>query len=78
MLLAMVVIAPKPIPTQVLTVTIDTTYPFTTAPIVVSALAPSGSQLFEDEKEILASIITFNYGRFVQSIGMTTVSSKNL
>jgi len=60
-LLAMAGFAATPIPTQVFTATVDEQkQPCTTLPIVVSASAPSSSQLFDDEKEVLASIITFH------------------
>ena len=76
--MAMVVLAAMPIPTQVFTVKVDPHWPWKNTPIVVSALAPSDTTLFEDEKEVLASIISFIHDYFLLSIGMTTVSSTNL
>ena len=60
--MAMAVLAAAPIPTQVFTVTIASGGRPNVVPasIVVSTSISYRSQLFEDEKEILASIITFN------------------
>jgi len=46
------VLALAPIPSQVFTVTLSGNE--SPGSIVVSASAPSGSQIFEDEKEVLA------------------------
>ena len=77
MLLAVAVLAAAPIPTQVFTATRSRAPNWDPVSIVVSASAPSGSQLFEDEKEVLASITSTNYKAWLDSIGMTTVSSTN-
>jgi hypothetical protein len=70
-LLAIAVLSAAPIPTKVLTVKAWT------YSIVESASTPSGSQIFEDEKEVLASITSFyDYG-VIFSIEMSTVSSTN-
>ena len=75
MLLAIAGIASTPILTQVFTITLNEQQ----GSIVVSTSAPSGSQIFEEENEVLASITSFNYnyGSVMLSIGMTTVSSTN-
>jgi len=75
-LIAMVVLAVAPIPTQVFTVTKSIDYE-QKGTIVVSASVPSGSQLFEDVKEVLASITSFYNETQLLSIEMSTVSSTN-
>jgi hypothetical protein len=77
-LIAMVVLAVAPIPTQVFTVTksIDEEQK-QKGTIVGSASVPSGSQLFEDVKEVLASITSFYNETHLLSIEMSTVSSTN-
>ena len=67
-----VLLAATPTPTKVFTVKVDWSIS-----IEVSASAPSGSHVFDDEKEVLASITTSNYYYSLVSIGMTTVSSTN-
>jgi len=72
-LLTMIVLARAPIPTQV--------FIQVNKEIVVMTKAPPGSQIFEDEKEVLASITTFTYANaykgMLKSMKMTTVLSTN-
>ena len=78
-LLAMVVIAPTPVPTQVFSVIADTTRtsePYSTFPISVSTSVPTGSQLFSDEEEVLASIYTGNHRWALRSLGMNTTLTR--
>ena len=59
LLLAVALFAAPPIPSQVITVKVGTS-PHWKISIVVGAAAPSDSQLFSDEQEVLASINTAN------------------
>jgi len=52
-------LAAPPVPSKVLTVKVDPNWPYK-ASIVIGGAAPSGSQLFSDEQEVLASISTAN------------------
>jgi len=75
-LLAVAVLAAKPIPTQVFTATL--TGNASTGSMVNSASAPADCQLFEDEKEVLASITTsVKEDNSIMTIEMTTVSPAN-
>jgi len=81
-LLAIVVLALTPTPSQVFTVTLSTDddgkVDGRLGSIVVSASALPGSQIFEDEKEVLASITTENrYDYVILTLQMTTISSIN-
>jgi len=69
-------LAAKPIPSQVFTVKVVDEWS-DIGSMVVSAEVPSDSILFEDEKEVLASITSFSSLYWLQSIGMTTVTSIN-
>ena len=69
-LMAKAIIAPAPIPTRVITVK-------KFKELKISASAPSGSQIFDDEKEVLASITTFNDFPRLESLRMTTISPAN-
>jgi hypothetical protein len=76
----MAVLAPPPIPTQVFTVTISDNSSTSGSIVVSTPPPPNDIHLFEDEKEVLASLTTFSNddGWPVLSIEMTTVSSTNL
>jgi len=52
LLLAAAIFAAPPIPSKVLTVKVSTSHKIT-ASILVGGAAPSGSQLFRDEQEVL-------------------------
>jgi hypothetical protein len=52
LLLAAAIFAAPPLPSKVLTVKVSTSKEIT-ASIVVGAKAPSGSQIFSDEQEVL-------------------------
>ena len=58
-MLVVALLAAPPIPSKVLTVKV--TADGRTGSIVVDAAAPSDSQLFSDEQEVLASINAANY-----------------
>ena len=76
MLLAVAVLAAKPVPTQVFTATIKGNG--RQGSIVNSASAPADCQLFEDEKELLASITTsVKEDNSLLTMEMTTVSPAN-
>jgi len=70
LLLAAALLAAPPIPSKVLTVTV-------TGSIVIGQVAPSDSQLFSDDQEVLASINTANLGYLVCELGMTTILPRN-
>ena len=59
LLIAAALLAASPIPSKVLTVKV--TSGDEVGSIVVGAAAPSDSQLFSDDQEVLASINTANY-----------------
>jgi len=66
LLFAVAMLAAPPLPSKVFTVKVST-YDYSTntaakGSIVVGVVAPSGSRLFSDEQEVLASINTVNYG----------------
>ena len=74
--MAVAVLAAKPIPTQVFTATL--TGNASTGSMVNSASAPADCQLFEDEKEVLASITTtVKDDSSILIMNMTTVSPAN-
>ena len=75
-LLAMVDIAPPPIPSKVFTVTRSDNLD-TTGSIVVSGAAPSDSKLFSDEQEVLASINTANFNIYLCQLGMNTILTRH-
>ena len=72
LLIAVAMLAAPPIPSKVLTVKVG--YP---ASIVVGAAAPSDSQLFSDEQEVLASINTANYYDTLCELGMHTILTRH-
>ena len=75
LLLAVALLAATPIPSKVLTVTLTTDY--STPSIVVGGAAPSDSQLFSDDQEVLASINTANYGTIICELGMHTILTRH-
>jgi len=75
LLLAVAMLADSPKPSKVLTVKVSTSWG-TTGSIVVGAAAPSDSQIFSDEQEVLASIIIGNTGLRVCQLGMNTILSR--
>ena len=74
MFLVAIVLAATPIPTKILTIKVTNG---SKGSIVIGTSVPSGRKLFEDEKEVLASITTKNSYSFLLFIKMTTVSSTN-
>jgi len=72
LLLAASMLATPPLLSKVITVKLRTSSTGTGS-IVVGAAAPSNSQLFSDEQEVLASIITANNGGNLCHLGMNTV-----
>ena len=75
LLIAVAMLAAPPIPSKVLTVKVNTDR--STGSIVVSAAAPSDSQLFSDEQEVLASINTANDGFHLCELGMNTILTRH-
>jgi hypothetical protein len=76
LLIAVAMLAATPIPSKVLTVKVTTHYSITGS-IVVGAAAPSDSQLFSDEQEVLASINTANYASILCELGMHTILTRH-
>ena len=75
LLLAAALLAAPPIPSKVITVKLN--YLDVTASIVVGTAAPSDSQLFSDEQEVLASIDTANdYGSALCELGMHSILTR--
>ena len=72
LLIAVALLAAPPIPSKVITVTVG--YP---ASIVVGAAAPSDSQLFSDDQEVLASINTANGYYELCELGMNTILTRH-
>jgi len=72
LLLAAAMLAAPLIPSKVLTVKVST-HPTITGSIVVGTAAPSNSQLFSDEQEVLVSITTANDGYYLCQLGMNTI-----
>ena len=58
LLIAVAMLAASPIPSKVITVKVNPNWE--TASIVVGGAAPSDSQLFSDDQEVLDSINTVN------------------
>jgi hypothetical protein len=56
-----------PVPSRVFTFMVGTEAPYKGS-VVVGGSVPSGSQIFDDEKEVLASITTFNLDLLMMSI----------
>ena len=76
LLLAVAMLAAPPIPSKVLTVKVATSSPWKGS-IVVGAAAPSDSQLFSDDQEVLASINTANYKYVICELGMNTILTRH-
>ena len=76
LLIAVAMLAAPPIPSKVLTVTVNPIHPYTPS-IVVGGAAPSDSQLFSDDQEVLASINTANYGSYLCELGMDTILTRH-
>ena len=76
LLLAVVMLAAPPIPSQVITVKVST-HDSIAASIVVDGAAPPDSQLFEDEQEVLASINTANFYYILCQLGMNTILTRH-
>ena len=74
LLIAVAVLAAPPIPSKVLTVTVTNRY--VKGSIVVGGAAPSDSQLFSDDQEVLASINTANEGYILCELGMNTILTR--
>ena len=74
--LAAAVLAARPLPSKVITVTVSNSWKVTGS-IVVSESAPSDPQLFDDAQDVLASITSANNFARLCSLGMTTVSTTN-
>ena len=76
LLIAVAMLAAPPIPSKVVTVKVTTDG--RVGSIVVGAVAPSDSQLFSDEQEVLASINTANYyGDRLCELGMDTILTRH-
>jgi len=71
-LLATVVLGATPIPTNVLTITVNPNWAI--GSLVRSEEVPPGSKLFMDEEEVLASIHSDNYNSKLCSLAMTSFS----
>ena len=76
LLLVVALLAAPPIPSKVLTVKVNTDW-YNVGSIVVGGAAPSGSQLFSDEQEVLASINTVNSYTYLCELGMHTILTRN-
>ena len=76
LLIAVAMLAATPIPSRVLTVKVGTSSPWK-ASIVVGGAAPSDSQLFSDEQEVLASINTANNRWILCELGMDTILTRH-
>ena len=73
LLIAVAMLAAPPIPSKVITVKVTTSWPWVGS-IEVGIAAPSDSQLFSDEHEVLASINTANHGsNSLCELGMNTI-----
>ena len=70
LLIAVAMLAAPPIPSKVLTVKVNRS-------IVVRAAAPTDSQLFSDDQEVLASINTANNGSYLCELGMHTILTRH-
>ena len=75
LILVVALLAASPILSQVITVKVSTSYSITGS-IVVGAVAPSDSQLFSDDQEVLASINTANADNFLCQLGMNTILTR--
>jgi len=71
LLIAVAMLAAPPLPSKVLTVKVNPDS-WNTGSIVVGTEAPSNSQLFSDEQEVLASINTANSYFNLCQLGMNT------
>ena len=76
LLLVVAILAAPPIPSKVLTVKLSTSWS-TPGSIVVVAAAPSNSQIFSDEQEVLASINTANGYYELCELGMNTILTRH-
>ena len=75
LLIAVAMLAAPPIPSKVLTVKVNN-YPRHPGSIVIDEAAPSNSQLFSDEQEVLASINTVNSDSDLCELGMNTILTR--
>ena len=75
LLLATTILAAPPLPSKVITFNVATSPPWKGS-IVVGVAAPSDSQLFSDEQEVLASINTANRG-YLCELGMNTILTRH-
>jgi len=75
LLIAVAMLAAPPIPSKVLTVKVNTDLN-KPGSIVVGAAAPSDSQLFSNEHEVLASINTATKDRDLCEIEMHTILTR--
>ena len=76
-LMAMAILAAKPVPSKVITATVSDDLN-TVGSIVVTLSAPDDSHIFEDEKEILTSIITGNREVLLCLLTMHSLVPNNL
>ena len=76
LIIAVALLAAPPIPSKVLTVQLRTYPQHWKASIVVGGAAPSDSQLFSDDQEVLASINTANYNTALCELGMHTILTR--
>jgi hypothetical protein len=76
LLIAVAMLAAPPIPSKVLTVTVSTEK-WIKGSIVVGTEAPSDSQLFVDDQEVLASINTANRYSWLCELGMNTIQTRH-
>jgi hypothetical protein len=75
LLLVVALLGAPPIPSKVITVKVATSSPWKPS-IVVGAAAPSDSQLFSDDQEVLASINTANCLQNLCQLGMNTILTR--
>jgi hypothetical protein len=76
LLIVVAMLAAPPVPSKVLTVKVTTSLSITGS-IVVGGAAPSDSQIFSDDQEVLASIITANYDIYLCELGMNTILTRH-
>ena len=76
LLLAVAMLAAPPIPSKVLTAKVSADR-YTKGSLVVDAVIPPDSQLFEDEQEVLASINTANFVFYLCELGMHTILTRH-
>jgi len=73
--MAVAVLAAKPIPSRVITVTVSgSIFTHTKGTIVVSELVPSDAQLFDDAQDVLSSITSANKGNKICSLRMNSTN----